>query len=70
VSASVIVCDPFSTIVEMEIHQQLEQRINMKLLLKLGKSGPKICQMLQQAYGEDTLKKSIVFKWVQCYREG
>jgi hypothetical protein len=65
VSASVIVCDPFSTIVELEIDQQLEQRI--KFLVKLGKSGPKICQMLQQAYGEDALKRSTVFKWMQCY---
>jgi transposase len=26
--------------------------------------------MLHQAYGEDALKKSTVFKWVQRYREG
>jgi hypothetical protein len=26
--------------------------------------------MLQQAYGEDALKRSAVFKWVQHYREG
>jgi hypothetical protein len=51
----------------MEINQQLEQRINIKFLVKLGKSGPKICQMLQQAYGEDALKRRTVFKWVQCY---
>jgi hypothetical protein len=37
VSAPVIVCDPFSTIVELEIDQQLEQRINIKFLVKLGK---------------------------------
>jgi transposase len=67
---SAIVCDPFSTIVEMEIDQQLEQRINIEFLVKLGKSGPKICQMLQEAYGEDALKRSTVFKWVQHYREG
>jgi transposase len=54
----------------MEIDQQLEQWVNMKFLVKLGKSGPEICQMLQQAYGEDALKKSTVLKWVQCYREG
>jgi transposase len=53
----------------MEIDQQLE-RINIKFLVKLGKSGPQICQMLQQAYGEDALKRSTVFKWVQHYREG
>jgi hypothetical protein len=68
VSASVIVCDPFSTTVEMEIDQQSEW-INIKFLVKLGKSGPKICQMLQHADGEDALKRSTVFMWVQCYRE-
>jgi hypothetical protein len=26
--------------------------------------------MLQQAYGEDALKRRTVFKWVQCYWEG
>jgi hypothetical protein len=70
VNASVVVCNPFSTIVEMESDQQLEQWINNKFLVKLGKSGSEICQMLQQAYGEDGLKRSTVFKWVQCYREG
>jgi hypothetical protein len=59
---SAIVCDPFSINVEMEINQQLEQRINNKFLVKLGESSPEICQMLQQAYGEDTLKRSTVFK--------
>jgi hypothetical protein len=52
----------------MEIDEQLEQWINIKFLVKLGKSGPEICQMLQQAYGEDSLKRSTVFKWVQHYR--
>jgi transposase len=70
VSASVIVRDYFSTTVEIKIDQQLEQRINIKFLVKLGNSGPEMCQMLQQAYGEDALKMSTVFKWVQRYREG
>jgi hypothetical protein len=46
----------------MEIDQQLEQRININFLVKLGKSGRKICKMLQQAYGEDALKRSTVFQ--------
>jgi hypothetical protein len=64
VSASVIVCNHFSTTADMEIDQQLEHQINIKFLVKLGKSGSEICQMLQQAYGENTLKRSMVFKWV------
>ena len=54
----------------MEIDQQLEQRINIKFLVKLGKNGPEIHQMLQQVYGEDDLKERTVFKWVQRFREG
>ena len=54
----------------MEIDQQLEQRINIKFLMKLGKNGPEIHQMLQQVYGEDALKERTVFKWVQHFREG
>jgi transposase len=53
----------------MEIDQQLEQGINIKFLVKLGKSGPEICQMLQQAYGEVALKRSTAFKWLQRYPE-
>ena len=62
--------NPFSSIVKMEINQQLEQQINIKFLVKLGKNGPKIHQMLQQVYGEDALKERTVFKWVQRFREG
>ena len=44
----------------MEIDQQLEQKINMKFLVKLGKNGPEIRQMLQQVYGEGALKERTV----------
>jgi len=45
----------------MEIDQQLEQWINIKFLVELGKNGPEIHQMVQQVYGEE---------WVQRFREG
>jgi len=54
----------------MAIHQQLEQRINSTFLVKLGKNGPEIHQMLQQVYGECALKEITVFKWIQRFREG
>ena len=54
----------------MEIDQQLEQQINIKFLVKLGKNGPEIHQMLQQVYGEYALKERTVFKRVQHFREG
>jgi hypothetical protein len=40
----------------MEIDQQLQQQINIKFLVKLDKSGPEICQMLQKAYREGRKK--------------
>jgi len=60
----------YSRIVKMEIDQQLEQRINIKFLVKLGKNGPEIHQMLQQVYGECALEERTVFRWVQRFREG
>jgi len=54
----------------MEIDQQPEQWINIKFLVKLGKNGREIHQMLQQFYGEYALKERTVFKWVQRFREG
>ena len=54
----------------MEIDQKLEQRINIKFLVKLGKNGPEIHQMLQQVYGVCALKERTVFKWVQRFQEG
>ena len=56
----------YSRIVKMEIDQNLEQQSNIKFLVKLGKNGPEIHQMLQQVYGEER----TVFKWVQRFREG
>ena len=60
----------YSRIVKMEIDQKLEQRINIMFLVKLGKNGPEIHQMLQQVYGECALKERTVFKWVQHFWEG
>jgi len=54
----------------MEIDQRLEQWINIKFLVKLGKNGPEIHQMLQQVYGEYALKERTVFKWVHHFWEG
>jgi len=54
----------------MEIDQKLEQRLNIKFLVKLGKNGPEIHQMLQQVYGECALKERTVFKLVEHFWEG
>lgn len=38
--------------------------------MKLGKNGAEINQMLQKAYGNDTLKERPAFKWVQHFHNG
>jgi hypothetical protein len=38
----------------------------MKFLVKLGKSGQKILEMLETVYGESAMK----YKWVDRFKEG
>jgi hypothetical protein len=42
----------------------------LKFLVKLGKSGSKIRQMLVQVYGDSVMKKVAVYKWVTRFSEG
>jgi hypothetical protein len=42
---------------------ELEQQMNIKFLVKLGKSGSKIREMLVQVYGDNAMKKRAVYKW-------
>jgi len=49
---------------------ELEQRTNIKFLVKLGKSGNEIRQMLVQVYGDNAMKKAAVYKWVKHFSEG
>ena len=46
---------------------ELEQRTNIKFLVKLGKSGNK---KLGQVYGDNAMKKTAVYKWVKRFSEG
>jgi len=49
---------------------ELEQRTNIKFLVKLGKSGNKIREMLVQVYRDSAMKKTAVYTWVKCFSEG
>jgi len=46
---------------------KLEQQTNIKFLVKLGKSGNEIREMLVQVYGDNGMKKTAVYKWVKCF---
>jgi len=41
--------------------------MNIKFLVKLGKSGNEIREMLLQVYGDNAVKKTAVYKWVKCF---
>jgi len=49
---------------------ELEQRTNIKFIVKLGKSGNEIREMLVQVYGVNAVKKTAVYKWVKRFYEG
>ena len=40
---------------------ELEKRTNIKFLVKLGKSGNEIREMLVQVYGDNAMKKTSVY---------
>ena len=52
---------------ELELEQQKK---NIKFLVKLGKSGNEIREMLVQVYGDNAMKRTAVYKWVKRFSEG
>jgi len=48
---------------------ELEQRTNIKFLVKLGQSGNEIREMLVQVYRDNAMKKTAVYKWVKHFSE-
>jgi len=46
---------------------ELEQQTNIKFLVKLGKSGNEIREMLMQVYGDNAMKKTAMYKWVKLF---
>jgi hypothetical protein len=43
---------------------------NIKFLVKLGKSGSEIREVLAQVYRDNAMKKTAVYKWVTRFSEG
>ena len=48
----------------------LEQRTNLKFLVRLGKSPTEAFKMLQLVYGDETMARSSVFEWHKRFRDG
>jgi hypothetical protein len=50
--------------------KNLEQRINFKCCVKIGKSASETLALLTVAYGEHAMKKLNVFEWHRQLKEG
>lgn len=48
----------------------MEQRINLKFLVKLGKGPTECLKLLQEAYGEDAMSRPRVFEWHKRFKSG
>jgi hypothetical protein len=48
----------------------LEQRMNFKFCVKLGKNSSDTCAVFSEAYGAETMKKSSGFEWNKWFKEG
>jgi len=44
--------------------------MNNKFLVKLGKSGNEMTEMLVQVYRDNAMKKTAVYKWMKRFSEG
>jgi len=50
--------------------KNMEQQINIKFCVKIGKSANETLALLTVAYGEYVMKKSSVFEWHRRFKEG
>ncbi|KAJ8959143.1 hypothetical protein NQ318_022404 [Aromia moschata] len=48
----------------------MEQRINPKFLVKLGKTFTEAYAMLKEVYGNECLSRAEVFEWFKRFKEG
>ena len=49
---------------------ELQQRTNIKFLVKLGKGGNEIRRILVHVCGDNAMKKTAVYEWVKRFPEG
>jgi hypothetical protein len=61
---------PWYTVGRKIRDKNLEQRINIKFCVKIGKGATETLALLTIAYGEYAMKKSNVFEWHSGFKEG
>jgi hypothetical protein len=55
---------------EQDISLVERQRRAIKFYVRLGKSGSEILQLTLQDYGDDAMRRAVVFKWWKRFRDG
>ena len=48
----------------------IEQRINIKFCVKLGKTAIETLKLLLDVYGDSSMSRTRVFEWHKRFREG
>ena len=48
----------------------VEQRVNLKFLVRLGKTPTEALKLLQVVYGDDTMSSTRLFEWHRRFKEG
>jgi len=61
---------PWYTVSGKKSDKNLEQRINIKFCVKIGKRASETLALFTVAYGEYAMKKSSVFEWHRRFKEG
>jgi len=61
---------PWYTVGRKVSDKNLEQRINIKFCVKIGKSASEMLAVLTVALGEYAMKKLSVFEWHRRFKEG
>ncbi|KAJ8947300.1 hypothetical protein NQ318_014198 [Aromia moschata] len=49
---------------------QMEQRVNIKFFVKLGKTFTVVYAILKEVYGNECLSRTQVFEWFKRFKEG
>ena len=48
----------------------VEHRINLKFLVRLGKTPTEALKLLQEIYGDDTMSRTHLFEWHRRFKGG
>ena len=49
---------------------KMEQRINLKFLVKLKKTPTECLKLLKEVYGEDMMSRTQIFEWHKRFKHG